>query len=384
MVVWFIESFVHRHGGTVVLGPTHIGGDPSKRQVDLRIRIGDLCADGDVHIHNPTSGNNTSKTPLAVVKRAAQLKKDKYAASSSKDGFEFFSMGAEDTGSMDPEFREFAIRLARVCARQNPTLRVSDVLQEFVAGVIRTIHKGNEIIVRTADLRSMDAKDPAERMPRQQRRVREAAFQDVVEQVHQDQQQREQQQERSRRGGNQTLQPPPASQTSQPKTSKLNRRGRQPTPTSSSSAQHPKQRGSLQQQANLKQAATSRQPQGRHHQPSKQPAPNSTEQGQARSRQAKQQRAIPIPTAAHIQRGDGGADWDLAAASTGHSRRRQVATCDVGEQAASSRTSPSAPTRGWSGSGRRLLHKKKRQTPDVEPPSDADGRPPVHPATRRR
>ena len=32
---------------------------------------------------------------------------------------------------MDQEFREFAIRLARVCPRQNPTLRVSDVLQEF-------------------------------------------------------------------------------------------------------------------------------------------------------------------------------------------------------------------------------------------------------------
>ena len=117
-------------------------------------------------------------------------------------------MGAEDTGAMDPEFREFAIRLARVYARQNPTLRAMDVLQEFVAGVIRTIHKGNEFIVRTADLRSMDAKDPAERMPRQQRRVREAAFQDVVEQVHQDQQQREQQQESSRRGGDQRLQPP--------------------------------------------------------------------------------------------------------------------------------------------------------------------------------
>ena len=57
MVVWFIQSFVHRHGGTVVLGPTHIGGDPSKRQVDLLIRIGDLCDDGDVHIHNPTSGS---------------------------------------------------------------------------------------------------------------------------------------------------------------------------------------------------------------------------------------------------------------------------------------------------------------------------------------
>jgi hypothetical protein len=72
MVVWFMQSFVHRHGGTVVLGPTHIGGDPSKRQVDLRIRIGDLSVDGDEHIHNPTSGNNTSKTPFAVTKRAAR------------------------------------------------------------------------------------------------------------------------------------------------------------------------------------------------------------------------------------------------------------------------------------------------------------------------
>ena len=82
------------------------------------------------------------------------MKKDKYAASSSKDGLEFFSLGAEDSGALDPEFKElkeFARRLARVCAQQNPTLRASDVLQEFVAGVIRTIHKGNEIIVRTAD-----------------------------------------------------------------------------------------------------------------------------------------------------------------------------------------------------------------------------------------
>ena len=61
MVVWFIESFVHRHGGTVVNGPTHIGGDPSKKQVDLRIHIGELFVDGDVHIHNPTSGNNTTR-----------------------------------------------------------------------------------------------------------------------------------------------------------------------------------------------------------------------------------------------------------------------------------------------------------------------------------
>jgi hypothetical protein len=33
-----------------------------------------------------------------------KLKKDKFAASSSKDGFEFFSVGAEDTGALDPEF----------------------------------------------------------------------------------------------------------------------------------------------------------------------------------------------------------------------------------------------------------------------------------------
>ena len=72
MVMWFIESFVHRHGGTVVNGPTHIGGDPSKKQVDLRIRIGELFVDGDVHIHNPTSGNNTSKTQFAVTKRATR------------------------------------------------------------------------------------------------------------------------------------------------------------------------------------------------------------------------------------------------------------------------------------------------------------------------
>ena len=241
MVVWFIQSFVHRHGGTVVLGPTHIGGDPSKRQVDLRIRIGDLCADGDVHIHNPTSGNNTSKTPFAVVKRAAQLKKDKYAASSSKDGFEFFSLGAEDTGALDPEFKEFARRLARVCARQNPTLKAAEVQQEFAAGVIRTIHKGNEIIVRTADLRSMDALDPAERMPRQQRRAREAAFREVIEQAHQDQQQRERQQERSQRDANQRRPPQPASQANRHKASKAKRREPQPAP--SSSAHHPTQRG---------------------------------------------------------------------------------------------------------------------------------------------
>ena len=244
MVVWFIQSFVHRHGGTVVLGPTHIGGDPSKRQVDLRIRIGDLCADGDVHIHNPTSGNNTSKTPFAALKRHAQLKKDKYAASSSKDNYEFFSLGAEDTGALDPEFKEFARRLARVCARQNPTLKASEVQKEFAAGVIRTIHKGNEIIVRTADLRSMDALDPAERMPRQQRKAREAAFRDVVEQVRQDQQRRQAEPEHRRRDANQRRQPPPASQpgAAQPASRMSKRRGGQQKP--SSSAQHPTQRGS--------------------------------------------------------------------------------------------------------------------------------------------
>jgi len=163
-----------------VLGPTHIGGDPSKKQVDLRIRIGELFVDGDVHIHNPTSGNNTSKTPFAVTKRAAQDKHKKYEASSKKDGFEFLSLGAEDTGAMDPEFKEFARRLARMCVRQNPALRLADVLQEFVSGVARTIHKGNEIIVRTADLRSMDALDPVERLPRQERILRAAAMQEVV------------------------------------------------------------------------------------------------------------------------------------------------------------------------------------------------------------
>ena len=30
------------------------------------------------------------------------------------------------------------------------------------------------------------------------------------------------------------------------------------------------------------------------------------------------------------------------------------------------------------------LEQVERQTLEVEPPSDADGRPPVHPATRRR
>jgi hypothetical protein len=41
-----------------------------------------------------------------------------------------------------------------MCVRQNPALRLADVLQEFVSGVVRTNHKGNDIIVRTADLRS--------------------------------------------------------------------------------------------------------------------------------------------------------------------------------------------------------------------------------------
>jgi hypothetical protein len=54
--------------------------------------------------------------------------------------------------------------------------------KEFVSGVARTIHKGNEIIVRTADLRSMDALDPVERLPRQERILRAAAMQEVVEQ----------------------------------------------------------------------------------------------------------------------------------------------------------------------------------------------------------
>jgi hypothetical protein len=56
-----------------------------------------------------------------------------------------------------------------------------------VSGVARTIHKGNEIIVRTADLRSMDALDPVERLPRQERILRAAAMQEVVEQIHRDQ-----------------------------------------------------------------------------------------------------------------------------------------------------------------------------------------------------
>ena len=34
-----------------------------------------------------------------------------------------------------------------MCVQQNPALRLADVLQEFVSGMARTIHKGNEIIV---------------------------------------------------------------------------------------------------------------------------------------------------------------------------------------------------------------------------------------------
>ena len=64
-------------GMAVVHGPTHIG------QVDLRICIGDLCADGDVHIHNPTYGNNTDKT--------------------SSNSFRW----APRTPALDPELKEF-------------------------------------------------------------------------------------------------------------------------------------------------------------------------------------------------------------------------------------------------------------------------------------
>ena len=67
----------------------------------------------------------------------------------------------------------------------------------------------------------MDALDPAERMPRQQRRAREAAFREVIEQAHQDQQQREQQQEHSQCDANR----------------------REPQTASSSSAHHPTHRG---------------------------------------------------------------------------------------------------------------------------------------------
>ncbi len=58
------------------------------------------------------------------------------------------------------------------------------MLDEFVSGVAQTIHKGNEIIVRTADLRSMDALDTMERLPRKERILRAAAMQEVVEQIH--------------------------------------------------------------------------------------------------------------------------------------------------------------------------------------------------------
>jgi hypothetical protein len=99
-----------------------------------------------------------------VTKNAAQHKHKKYEAS-SKDGFEF--------------------RAPRTPARW---ARVFDGWRaaEFVSGVARTIHKGNELIVRTAYLRSMDAVDPAERLPRQERILRAAAMQEVVEQIHRD------------------------------------------------------------------------------------------------------------------------------------------------------------------------------------------------------
>jgi hypothetical protein len=81
------------------------------------------------------------------------------------------------------------------------------VLQEFVSGVARTIHRGNEIIVRTADLRSMDALDPMERLPRQERILRAAAMQEVVKQIHRDQLQQEQEEQcGQQQGGRATLQ----------------------------------------------------------------------------------------------------------------------------------------------------------------------------------
>jgi len=80
-----------------------------------------------------------------------------------------------------------------MCVRQNPALKSGEVLKEFVSGVARTIHKGNEIIVRTADLRSMDALDPIERLPRRERILRAAAMHEVVDQIHRDQRQREEQ-----------------------------------------------------------------------------------------------------------------------------------------------------------------------------------------------
>ena len=97
-------------------------------------RIGELFVDGDVHIHNPTSGNNTSKTPFAVTKRAAQDKHKKYEASSKKDGFEFLSLGAEDTGAMDPEFKECARRLSRMWSK-NPAFGWRTWCRSFVSGV---------------------------------------------------------------------------------------------------------------------------------------------------------------------------------------------------------------------------------------------------------
>ncbi len=108
---------------------------------------------------------------------------------------------------MDPGFKEFARRLAHMYVRHNPALRLADVLQEFVSGVARTIHRGNEIIVRTADLRSMDALDPMERLPRQERILRAAAMQEVVKQIHRDQLQQEQEEQcGQQQGGRATLQ----------------------------------------------------------------------------------------------------------------------------------------------------------------------------------
>ena len=37
-----------------------------------------------------------------MTKRAAQDKHKKYEASSKKDGFDFLSLGEEDTGAIDP------------------------------------------------------------------------------------------------------------------------------------------------------------------------------------------------------------------------------------------------------------------------------------------
>ncbi len=80
MVVWFIESFVHRHGGTAVNGPTHIGGDASKKHAHPH--RGAVCRRRRAHPRD-----NTSKTPFAVSKKAAQDKHEKYEASSKKNGF---------------------------------------------------------------------------------------------------------------------------------------------------------------------------------------------------------------------------------------------------------------------------------------------------------